>query len=179
MWAQVQVPEFSQKPPLHPSPFHRDVGSSSSLDGGIGEGDTWGRTQSIGGSASKSTKWTMMNIMVCFLHFFIHSIETEACPPNASKHEPRHLSWLVFQYPTHSIPQNTPSPYAGVHQQHVGPHPNDLPLPSLEGCGINNPLHQSINYTHQQLRMPTIAAHPKPWWKLWVNNYNTTSFLWQ
>ena len=69
----------------------------------------------MGGSASKSTKQTTMNIAVHFLHFFIHSIETDACPSNASKHEPRHLSWLVFLYPTHSIPQNTPGLYAGVH----------------------------------------------------------------
>jgi len=47
MWAQIQMPHLVRKcGPVHPSPFQRDVGGASSLDGGNGggqgmeEGDT-------------------------------------------------------------------------------------------------------------------------------------------
>ena len=42
----------SEDVPARPSPFQRDVGGSCSLDEGIGEGDTRGRTQVFGGAYS-------------------------------------------------------------------------------------------------------------------------------
>ena len=48
------------------------------------------------GPASTSRKRTTMNVVVHFPHFFVHSIETDAHPPNISKHEPYPYSF----YPT-------------------------------------------------------------------------------
>jgi len=69
---------------IHPSPFHRDVGGSSSLDGGMGEGETWGGTQGKGGLSSASPKWTTMFIVVRFLYFFMSSIQLTAPLPDTS-----------------------------------------------------------------------------------------------
>ena len=94
--------------PAASSPFQRDVDGSSSLDGGMREVDTRGGTQGMGGPASASRKRTTMNVVVRFLHFFVHSIELTVPPPNASKHEPRHLSWFVLAIPYSSHPTDHP-----------------------------------------------------------------------
>jgi hypothetical protein len=52
MWAQPQAPEFARKRQprrIRPSPFQRDVGGSSLLDAGFGEGSTPVGTQKVGG----------------------------------------------------------------------------------------------------------------------------------
>ena len=49
-----------------PSPFQRDVGSSSSLNEGFGEREAQGGTQGVGGPYSEPQQWIMMNVVVHF-----------------------------------------------------------------------------------------------------------------
>ena len=57
-----------------PSPFQRDVGGVSSLDGGPWEGITRGGTHEEGGLGSASPKRTTMKIVVRFHHFLTLSV---------------------------------------------------------------------------------------------------------
>ena len=82
MWAQIKTSKLGLRY-IRPSPFQRDVGGSSSLDVGIGEGKTQGGTQGVGGPYSASRKRTMMNVVVRFLHFFVHSIQLTTFPQQA------------------------------------------------------------------------------------------------
>ena len=75
MWAQIKMSKLGPHC-ICPSPFQRDVGGSSSLDGGMGEtqGGIWGG----GGPFSASGKRTTTFIVVCFLHSFVHTIHLTA-----------------------------------------------------------------------------------------------------
>ena len=89
------------------------------------------------GPASMSRKRTMMNVVVRFLHFFIHSIETDYSfyPTDRPRALCQRTSMICRTAPERSSP-------------------------SLEGCGIDNLPHQAINHTHQPFRMPTVAGPP-------------------
>jgi hypothetical protein len=71
MWAQVQAPELARKRQrrcIRPSPFHRDVGGSSSLDGVMGERGTRGGTQGMGGPGGTSRKRSPTLVVARFRH---------------------------------------------------------------------------------------------------------------
>ena len=56
---KIQMPLLTEKPGrrcICPSPFQRDVGGFCWLDGGMGEGETRGGTQGVGGPSSMSTQ---------------------------------------------------------------------------------------------------------------------------
>jgi hypothetical protein len=60
-----------------PSPFQRDVGGLSSFDGGLGEGETSGGTQEVGGPCGAPRKRTTMEVVVRFRHLSSHPRPTD------------------------------------------------------------------------------------------------------
>ena len=110
MWAQVHPPELARKCQprcIRPSPFQRDVGGSSLLNRGMGEVDTRGGTQGMGGPASASRKRTTMNIVVRFLIFFCSFHRTDR--PSTQRQQTRATTFVVVHFGhTILIPSHRP-----------------------------------------------------------------------
>jgi len=87
MWAQIQTLQLVRKCQprcIRPSPFQRDVGGASSLDGGTGEGETQGVTQGMGGPFDASPQRTTMKIVVRFLPFISPRSALTTLSPHAA-----------------------------------------------------------------------------------------------
>jgi len=106
MWAQSPTPSANAENPsrIRPSPLQRDVGGSYLINGGVGDGETRGGTQEVGGPSSAYENWQrQMSLPVFFHSFFVNPPLTPGIPtvprppppsrPNASRR------WSFFDFP--------------------------------------------------------------------------------
>ena len=127
MWAQIQPHRLGNANPrcIRPSPFQRDVGGSSSLDGGMGVGGTQGGTQDVGGPCSALHRGSFSSFLPLFhptdpLHPMPgHPTTTSTVKPppidDAQPHHPASTGGLVYCHTTPNPRSTTchtcPSPF--------------------------------------------------------------------